>query len=229
MRVSHDPLTFEKHIIMLLKGMRRNKKITQSELANRIGVSRDTIARIESGKARVYMAQVVAIAKALDIALQDLVSVTMEETDLATGEKNTSIADIPSGYYKSTNTFGPSSSSSRRIDIFKDREGNNNPYLNEKAVESYGEPMKEYIMSHKLFWHWVPENSLSGLSISSVVEAVLSLGNEQDISDLFKMVDIKKVSKIFMQGISRSRTNYRDDTITFFDAYFKRHVSEYSD
>ena len=175
------------------------------------------------------MAQVVAIAKALDIALQDLVSVTMEETDLVTGEKNTSIADIPSGYYKSTNTFGPSSSSSRRIDIFNDREGGNNPYLNEKAVESYGEPMKEYIMSHKLFWHWVPENSLSGLSISSVVEAVLSLGNEQDISDLFKMVDIKKVSKIFMQGISRSRTNYPEDTITFFDAYFKRHVSEYSD
>ena len=91
MRVSHDPLTFEKHIIMLLKGMRRNKKITQSELANRIGVSRDTIARIESGKARVYMAQVVAIAKALDIALQDLVSVTMEETDLVTGEKNQQI------------------------------------------------------------------------------------------------------------------------------------------
>ena len=53
------------------------------------------------------MAQVVAIAKALDIALQDLVSVTMEETDLATGEKNTSIADIPSGYYKSTNTLDP--------------------------------------------------------------------------------------------------------------------------
>ena len=229
MRVSHDPLTFEKHIIMLLKGMRRNKKITQSELANRIGVSRDTIARIESGKARVYMAQVVAISKALDIALQDLVSVTLEETDLATGEKNTSIADIPSGYYKSTNTFGPSSSSSRRIDIFNDKEGGNNPYLNEKAVESYGEPMKEYIMNHKLFWHWVPENSLSGLSISSVVEAVLSLGNEQDISDLFKMVDIKKVLKIFLQGISGPRTNYRHDTITFFDAYFKRHVSEYSD
>ncbi len=229
MRVSHDPLTFEKHIIMLLKGMRRNKKITQSELANRIGVSRDTIARIESGKARIYMAQVVTIAKALDIALQDLVSVTMEETDLVTGEMNTSIADIPSGYYKSTNTFGPSSSSSRRIDIFNDREGGNNPYLNEIAVESYGEPMKEYIMNHKLFWHWVPENSLSGLSISSVVEAVLSLGNEQDISDLFKMVDIKKVSEIFLQGISGSRTNYRDDTITFFDAYFKLHVSEYSD
>ena len=154
---------------------------------------------------------------------------TMEETDLATGQKKTSIADIPSGYYKSTNTFEPPSSSSRRIDIFKDRVGNNNPYLNEKAVESYGGPMKEYIMSHKLFWHWVPENSLSGLSISSVVEAVLSLGNEQDISDLFKMVDIKKVSEIFLQGISGPRTNYREDTITFFDAYFKRHIPEYSD
>ena len=229
MRISHDPLTFEKHIIMLLKGMRRNKKITQSELANRIDVSRDTIARIESGKARVYMAQVVAIAKALDIALQDLVSMTMEKTDLATGQKNTSIADIPSGYYKSTNTFEPPSSSSRRIDIFKDREDNNNPYLNEKAVESYGGPMKDYIINHKLFWHWVPENSLSGLSISSVVEAALSLGNEQDISDLFKMVDIKKVSEIFLQGILGPRTNYREETISFFDAYFKRHVPEYSD
>ena len=78
-----DPISVEKQIIMSLKGFRRSKKITQTELANRIGVSRDTIARIESGKARIYLAQAVAMADALDIMLQDLLMQDEQKEEIA--------------------------------------------------------------------------------------------------------------------------------------------------
>ena len=103
-----------------------------------------------------------------------------------------------------------------------------NPYLNQLAVEIYGESMKDYILNHRLFWHWVPEDKLTGLSISSVVEATLDQGNEKDISDMFKMIGVEKAADVFKHGISGFRTNYREDTIAYFSDYFKRHVPEYS-
>ena len=48
-------MSLQEQVILSLKVFRKNKKITQSELADRIGVSRDTIARLESGKARMYL------------------------------------------------------------------------------------------------------------------------------------------------------------------------------
>ena len=81
MRTNHDSLSIEKSVVLTLKEKRKIKKITQTELAGRIGVSRDTIARIESGKARVYLAQVVAIAQALDIMLLDLLAGNYSKTE----------------------------------------------------------------------------------------------------------------------------------------------------
>ena len=48
-------MSLKEQVIMSLKVFRKNKKISQSQLADRIGVSRDTIARLESGRARMYL------------------------------------------------------------------------------------------------------------------------------------------------------------------------------
>lgn len=224
MNTNQAPILFEKQVIITLKGIRRSKKITQTDLANRIGVSRDTIARIESGKARIYLAQVVAIADALDIMLQDLFlqDEQKEETRVFTNENmNLSNKNIHITYQTSLLSSRESENESEW------RQYPNpvrNPYLHEKAVESYGEPMKKFILDHRLFWHWVPVDDLPGLSISSVVEATLNQGREEDLKWLFDTITVEKAADIFKQGISGFRTNYREEVISYFNAYFTRHV-----
>ncbi len=263
MNTHHDPISFEKQIIMTLKGFRRSKKITQTQLANRIGVSRDTIARIESGKARIYLAQVVAIAEALNIMLQDLFlqdeqEEKMIDESMTTSQQNVHITFLPQPMISSPIAGKMSERQPVRRSFSvggvgisyagEDTEGRGvlqtldeptapatasatipNPYLNQPAVDNYGEPMKDYILNHHLFWHWVPEDKLTGLSISSVVEATLNQGNEKDISHMFKMIGIEKAANVFKRGISGFRTNYREGVILYFSNYFKRHVPGYSD
>jgi len=227
MHTGGESLTFEQQVILSLKGFRKNKKITQTQLADSIGVSRDTIARMESGRARVYLGMVKDIADALDVLLQDLIQEEGNSQDVAENisssrsdiyfeycNKDVSLrGNSPVGEEaKQSPSNAPNPSSTR------------NPYFDEKAVDSYGEPMKSYILNHRFFWHWVPEADLPGLSISSVVEATLNLGREEDVKWLFDTIGVEKAADVFKRGISGFRTNYRDEVISYFHAYFTRHV-----
>jgi putative transcriptional regulator len=256
MNTLQAPILFEKQVIITLKGIRRSKKITQTDLANRIGVSRDTIARIESGKARIYLAQAVAIAEALDIMPHDLflqdeqkeetVLFTNENMNLSNKNINVTFSIHPMISSPTYEVFPNDGEDPQRGDedfIYHSekttrqlpgrggdetpgdlQQNDRNPYLDEKAVDSYGGPMKKYILDHRLFWHWVPENKLTGLSISSVVEATLNQGKEEDIKWLFDTVGLVKVADIFKRGISGFRTNYSEDVILYFNTYFTRHA-----
>lgn len=57
---------------MNIKKARKERGITQQELAERIGVNRATVSKYESGQISIPFAQVLAIAEALDIALYEL-------------------------------------------------------------------------------------------------------------------------------------------------------------
>ena len=227
MRTNHDSLSIEKSVVLTLKEKRKIKKITQTELAGRIGVSRDTIARIESGKARVYLAQVVAIAQALDIMLLDLLAGNYSKTE------NDEQMDTSYGQVKIEYVQGAESARQPPVlwsnNVVEGGEDERNSYFDETAVESFGKPLKDFILNHKTFWWWVPEKELSALSIASVVEATLNYGQEEDLAILFEMIGVSKVSEIFKAGNKGIRSNYQSDVIAFFDAYFKRHVPGYSD
>ncbi len=202
-------MSLQEQVILSLKVFRKNKKITQSELADRIGVSRDTIARLESGKARMYLDVVEQIANALDIFLKDLLLQDEQEDAIKDTDENTSLSNKNNNY---------------NITYLSNLNLARNPYLDEKAVVSYGEPMKKYILDHRLFWHWVPVDDLPGLSISSVVEATLNQGREEDIKWLFETIGVEKAADIFRQQIMGSRHGYSNMTKNYFEAYFKRHA-----
>lgn len=53
--------------------VRMNRKISQSELARRIGKSRITVANLESGRQNVQLHQVFQIARALDVPASELI------------------------------------------------------------------------------------------------------------------------------------------------------------
>ena len=222
MHTGGESLTFEQQVILSLKGFRKNKKITQTQLADSIGVSRDTIARMESGKARVYLGMVRDIADALDVLLQDLLQEEENSQDVPENI-SPSRSDIHVEYSNkdvSLPAVPPNPNLNPVLSVVEGR----NSYLDEKAVESYGEPMKEYILNHHLFWHWVPLEDLPGLSISSIVEATLNQGREEDVKWLFDTIGVEKAADVFKRGISGIRTNYNDEIISFFHAYFTRHV-----
>jgi transcriptional regulator with XRE-family HTH domain len=56
-----------------LAAARRVRRISQTELANRISRSRITIANLESGRQNVQLHQVFALAKALDVPASELI------------------------------------------------------------------------------------------------------------------------------------------------------------
>jgi transcriptional regulator with XRE-family HTH domain len=58
-----------------IRDVRKAKKISQQELANRTGVSRTTIARFESGTRKPFFVTAVRLARALDFSLDDLAKV----------------------------------------------------------------------------------------------------------------------------------------------------------
>jgi putative transcriptional regulator len=67
---------------MKLKLARTAKKLSQQELADRVGATRQTIGLIEKGKYNPSLKLCINIAKALDKTLNDLFWNEKEETDL---------------------------------------------------------------------------------------------------------------------------------------------------
>jgi putative transcriptional regulator len=67
---------------MKLKLARTAKKLSQQELADRVGATRQTIGLIEKGKYNPSLKLCVNIAKALDKTLNDLFWDEKEEADL---------------------------------------------------------------------------------------------------------------------------------------------------
>jgi transcriptional regulator with XRE-family HTH domain len=68
-----------------LASARRSRRVSQSELGNRIGRSRVTIANMESGKQNVQLHQVFILAEALNVPATELIpDSVMVKQDLQT-------------------------------------------------------------------------------------------------------------------------------------------------
>ena len=66
--------SIEQKVMYSLKMIRKGKKLSQTDLAREMNVSRDTVARLESGRSRVTLAQVITIAQILDATLDKILS-----------------------------------------------------------------------------------------------------------------------------------------------------------
>ena len=215
-----------------LKMIRKGKNLSQTDLAREMNVSRDTVARLESGRSRVTLAQVITIAQILGATLDKILSEAENNEYLESALDETgNETQTTTRYYWDNNVYTlnmQSHTSSLPLEQVLPEKKITNPFLTMRAVETFGIQMRNFILDHKTLWWWVAESDLEQLSMSSIVEAILNYGSEQDVADLFKIVTVSKVSEIFKAGNQGIRSNYQPEVITYFESYFKRHVSGYS-
>jgi hypothetical protein len=62
------------------------------------------------------------------------------------------------------------------------------------------------------------------VSDESLVEAVLNLGDWDDVQELIAMMGMRKVADIFEKKAFVKRSNYDKRTVNFFNLYFARHA-----
>jgi len=85
--------------------------------------------------------------------------------------------------------------------------------------------VKKFIDDHQhLFWY-SPAPKSETVSDELLVETLLNYGNLEQVRDLFKVVGLKKVAKIFWGMTGRKELNYYPEIHNYFDLYFKKYAS----
>lgn len=84
---------------------------------------------------------------------------------------------------------------------------------------------KYFIQKHKSLLWYIPEEKKQEISEDLLVETILNYGNFDDISELFKLLGLEEVARIFYNATGRKKLNYYPEIYNFFDLYFKKYAS----
>jgi hypothetical protein len=81
---------------------------------------------------------------------------------------------------------------------------------------------EKFILKRKyLFWYVKDPTKVDD---ASLVEAVLNLGNWDDVQELIKLMGIKKMAEIFEKKAYVQRSNYRPEVKNYFKLYFTKYA-----
>jgi hypothetical protein len=86
--------------------------------------------------------------------------------------------------------------------------------------------VKEFIRKNAdLFWY-SPENKEDSVSDELLVETILNYGTFDDVFELFEVMGIREVARIFreMLATGRKRGNYFPPIRNYFELFFNRYV-----
>ena len=87
--------------------------------------------------------------------------------------------------------------------------------------------LKQFIAKHKsLFWY-TPENKKEEISPSLLVETILNYGDMDAVKELFQLMGIDNVAKVFFHDINlseRRRNNYYPEICNFFSIIFSKYA-----
>jgi hypothetical protein len=87
--------------------------------------------------------------------------------------------------------------------------------------------IKQFIREHhNLFWY-IPDDKKEKISNEFLVETILNYGDKNAIIQLFNLLGIKKVAKIFFDSIAlsdRRKGNYHELTINYFTLVFRKYA-----
>jgi len=90
------------------------------------------------------------------------------------------------------------------------------------------EKIKKFIDDRgNLFWY-SPSPKSEKVSDDLLVKTILNYGSIDDVKELFSVMGINNVSKIFFDTINKSerrKNNYHELTVNYFTLYFNRYAS----
>jgi len=88
--------------------------------------------------------------------------------------------------------------------------------------------VKDYIDQRQdLFWY-TPAPKSEKVSDDLLVETILNYGTMDDVRELFRVMGIKNVAKIFKNFIGRKKLNIFPEIYHYFNLYFSKYVPKYS-
>jgi hypothetical protein len=91
--------------------------------------------------------------------------------------------------------------------------------------------LKQYIAKHKsLFWY-TPENKKEEISPSLLVETILNYGDMEAVKQLFQLMGIENVAKVFFDDVNlseRRKNNYYPEIYNFFNLIFLKYAQRNS-
>jgi hypothetical protein len=89
--------------------------------------------------------------------------------------------------------------------------------------------LKQFIKKHSnLFWY-TPENKKEEISPSLLVETILNYGDMETVKELFQIMGIENVAKIFFDDVNKSerrKNNYYPEIYNFFSIVFSKYVQK---
>lgn len=91
----------------------------------------------------------------------------------------------------------------------------------------YTPELKAFIRKNSnLFWY-IPEDKKEEVSNEFLVETILNYGDMEAVKQLFHLMGIEKVAKIFSDSISlsdRRKMNYFEPVANYFTLVFRRYA-----
>jgi len=87
---------------------------------------------------------------------------------------------------------------------------------------------KKYIEDRQAFFWYSPALKSETVNDELLVEHILNYGSMDDVRNLFKVMKIKDVAKIFFNSINKSerrKNNYHKLIINYFTLFFNKYAS----
>ena len=88
--------------------------------------------------------------------------------------------------------------------------------------------VKKFIDDHQYLFWYSPAPKSETVSNELLVEMVLNYGSMDELRNLFAVMGIKEVAKIFFDSIGKSerrKGNYHELTLNYFTLLFSRYAS----
>ena len=82
-------------------------------------------------------------------------------------------------------------------------------------------------MNIRIFFWYTQESKLHTISNSFLVETVLNYGDMNTVKNLFEIMGIRNVAKVFFDDIKKSerrKNNYQELILNYFILLFNRYV-----
>jgi hypothetical protein len=88
--------------------------------------------------------------------------------------------------------------------------------------------VKDFIREHEALFWYSPSDKSETVSDELLVENVLNYGDMETVKQLFRVMGIKTVAKVFFDTINQSerrKNNYQELTLNYFTLLFNRYAS----